>query len=255
MTVTGRSRGRRDLRRPCGIAGSRAGPADAPGRGAPPSAPAPAPAGAIPVPRRSAGGQPGTRRRGTRTRVPPQRGARPHAGSVVGEIYYQPMSVTAGCTSSCRRRDGRAGEFARFWAASGRRTAPGGRAGPTMQRARSRTPACRMWEAPLILAPVCAQQAFPVGADLDPDWQARQAAIRLSVAVNLLGLPAVTVPVGRDGGLPQAVQVIGSPLPGRPVPGCRRRDRGADRAAHAGRPGSVGGRLDMISSSGRLVLS
>ena len=27
--------------------------------------------------------------------------------------------------------------------------------------------------------------------------------------INLLGLPAVTVPVGRDGGLPQAVQIIG----------------------------------------------
>jgi amidase len=29
------------------------------------------------------------------------------------------------------------------------------------------------------------------------------------VAVNLLGLPAVAVPVGCEGGLPQAVQVIG----------------------------------------------
>jgi amidase len=64
--------------------------------------------------------------------------------------------------------------------------------------------------APLVLAPVCARQAFPVGSDLDLDWLVGwPAAVRISVAVNLLGLPAVTVPAGRDGGLPQGVQIIG----------------------------------------------
>jgi amidase len=31
----------------------------------------------------------------------------------------------------------------------------------------------------------------------------------MAVAANLLGLPAVAVPVGESGGLPQVVQVIG----------------------------------------------
>ena len=33
--------------------------------------------------------------------------------------------------------------------------------------------------------------------------------LRMTVAVNALGLPAVAVPVGNGNGLPQAVQVIG----------------------------------------------
>jgi amidase len=67
-----------------------------------------------------------------------------------------------------------------------------------------------MKQAPLIVAPVCTRQAFEVGRDLDPEWLAGwPAALRMSVAVNLLGLPAVAVPVGVDGGLPRAVQVIG----------------------------------------------
>ena len=34
-------------------------------------------------------------------------------------------------------------------------------------------------------------------------------ALRVTVTVNLLGLPAVAVPVGVEDGLPQAVQIIG----------------------------------------------
>ncbi len=33
--------------------------------------------------------------------------------------------------------------------------------------------------------------------------------MRMAMAVNALGLPAVALPVGTQGGLPQAVQVIG----------------------------------------------
>lgn len=106
------------------------------------------------------------------------------------------------------------GEFARFWelfepawtAAAG-----GGAFDPMMERhIIARSWHAWMRRAPLVLAPVFTRPAFETGADLDPDWLAGwPAAMRMSVAVNLLGLPAVTVPTGLAGGLPQAVQIIG----------------------------------------------
>jgi amidase len=63
---------------------------------------------------------------------------------------------------------------------------------------------------PLIVAPICTDIPFEAGTDLD---EGRVAAtvrgMRMALAVNALGLPAVAVPVGIGGGLPQAVQVIG----------------------------------------------
>ena len=63
----------------------------------------------------------------------------------------------------------------------------------------------------LILGPVCARQPFPVGRDNGSvdDVRAIVDSLRLTVAVNNLGLPAVAVPVGVAGELPQGVQVIG----------------------------------------------
>jgi len=63
---------------------------------------------------------------------------------------------------------------------------------------------------PLIVAPICTDPPFEAGTDLDDGRVAETIRImRMALAVNALGLPAVALPVGIGNGLPQAVQVIG----------------------------------------------
>jgi amidase len=85
----------------------------------------------------------------------------------------------------------------------------------TIQSFATRQKLLRAWgqfqqQYPLIVAPICTDIPFQAGTDLD---EGRVAAtirgMRMAIAVNALGLPAVAVPVGLGGGLPQAVQVIG----------------------------------------------
>ncbi|WP_225728466.1 MULTISPECIES: amidase [unclassified Nocardia] len=105
--------------------------------------------------------------------------------------------------------------FIQFWAsftpqwerAEGRRSFD-----PMLERAEI----ARAWHemlsaTPLILAPIATAPAFPVAAELDPEWLAGwPTTIRTTVVANLLGLPAVAVPIGTDSGLPQVIQLIGA---------------------------------------------
>ena len=67
-------------------------------------------------------------------------------------------------------------------------------------------------EHPLVIAPICTDPPFEVGTDLAEGRVALTIdSMRMAMAVNALGLPAVALPVGIGAGLPQAVQVIGPP--------------------------------------------
>jgi amidase len=63
---------------------------------------------------------------------------------------------------------------------------------------------------PLIVAPIYTDVPFEVGTDLDDGRVAETIrGMRMTIAINALGLPAVALPVGIGDGLPQSVQVIG----------------------------------------------
>jgi amidase len=63
---------------------------------------------------------------------------------------------------------------------------------------------------PMIVAPICTELPFKAGTDLSDNRVAAEIrSLRMTIAVNALGLPAVALPVGIADGLPQAVQVIG----------------------------------------------
>ena len=63
---------------------------------------------------------------------------------------------------------------------------------------------------PLIVAPIFIDIPFEVATDLANGRVAETiCGMRMALAVDALGLPAVALPVGTGGGLPQSVQIIG----------------------------------------------
>jgi amidase len=85
----------------------------------------------------------------------------------------------------------------------------------TMQGFLVRQSLLRAWsefqeQHPLIVAPIFTDVPFEVGTDLGDGHVAETIrGMRMTLAVNALGLPAVALPVGIGEGLPQSVQVIG----------------------------------------------
>lgn len=69
-------------------------------------------------------------------------------------------------------------------------------------------------EYPLIVAPVGTEPPYTRDEDISSPERASEVveSFRMTVVVNALGLPAVTVPVGISEGLPQVVQIIGPPF-------------------------------------------
>jgi len=61
---------------------------------------------------------------------------------------------------------------------------------------------------PVVLSPVCCERAWVVDEDVTRIGEIAKA-MRMVVAVNILGLPSCAVAVGCDEGLPQGVQLIG----------------------------------------------
>jgi amidase len=86
----------------------------------------------------------------------------------------------------------------------------------TMQSFVTRHSLLRAWSEflekyPIIVAPVCTEIPFKAGSDISEGRVAEEIqSMRMTIAVNALGLPAVAVPVGIDDGLPQGVQLIGA---------------------------------------------
>ena len=131
------------------------------------------------------------------------------------EIYTQIMTRFGRTTEELPSTTGLVGaEFQRFWDAWNPVWAAACGA-PVFDPVSERAVLSYSWgtflaETPLLLAPIATTPAFRVDQELDPERLAAwPAAMRMIVAVNLLGLPSVAVPVGVANGLPQVVQVIG----------------------------------------------
>ncbi len=82
---------------------------------------------------------------------------------------------------------------------------------------------CRSTPSELILGPIFTDIPFAAGKGSATTGVAEIIeGLRMTIAVNALGLPAVALPVGVENGLPQAVQLIGPPYREDSDPALRR---------------------------------
>jgi amidase len=108
-------------------------------------------------------------------------------------------------------------QMRRYWSVLGSLARPYGQVGEYLDDLAARTTLAREWllfleDFPVLVVPEMLGPLLVVDEDVRSDQDTRRVwrSLRPSIAINLLGLPAVLAPTGLDGGLPTGVQLVAS---------------------------------------------